>query len=166
MAHKETVLTWLKDAYAMEQGIAQALEKHADDARDYPEIQLRLNQHLETTRRHIELVGSCIERLGDSPSAIKSGLANIIGWFQGVSTSLAQDELVKNALADYAAEHFEIASYTSLVAAAMSVGDEETARVCEQILLDEEGMAQWFRTQIPLITQDFLIQKAAEHRDG
>jgi ferritin-like metal-binding protein YciE len=163
MPHNELYLAWLNDAYALEQSLVEVLERHVTDAKDYPTIQARLQQHLDETRRHAELVKGCVERLGGDTSAIKSGMAKVMGTFQGMSTRFAKDELIKNALADYSAEHFEIASYTSLLAAARSLGDTETAQVCQQILQDEQAMQDWLLHQIPVITEGLLQIEAREH---
>ena len=61
----------------------------------------------------------------------------------------ASDEIVKGAMAGYVFEHFEIASYTALIAAAKTAGDPETARVCEAILVQEEAMADWLAAHLP-----------------
>ncbi len=158
---QEFLISWLKDAHAMEQGVAQILENHIQDAEGQPQMASRLQQHLETTRRHADHVQSCIERLGDSTSAIKSGVGNLVGMMQGLTTGAAEDDVVKNVIADFAVEHFEIASYRSLIAAAEAVGDQETARICQDILRDEEQMASWFAQQLPNTTQQFLTRTGA-----
>jgi ferritin-like metal-binding protein YciE len=163
MAHQDTVIAWLNDAHALELNLVQVLEHRVSDTKDHPHIQTRVQQHLEQTRRHAELVKGCIERLGGSTSTVKSAMGQIGGFFQGVSTGMAKDEMVKNALADYASEQFEIASYTSLIAAAQAIGDQQTATVCQQILRDEDEMARWLQQQIPIITQEFLGMQAREH---
>lgn len=163
MAHQETVLNWLNDAYAMEHNLVRVLENHTKDAQGHMEMQAKLQQHLEQTRRHGDLIKSCIERLGGSTSSIKTGMADIMGRVQGASTEVAKDELVKNMLADYASENFEIASYTSLITAATAIGDAETARVCQEILRDEQDMARWIEQQIPVVTQEFIGQQARSH---
>lgn len=152
----DTLVSWLKDAHAMEQNLIQVLENHTKDARDHPDMHAKLQQHLEQTRYHADLVEGCLKRLGSSPSSIKSGIGSITGAFSGASTGPAKDELVKNVLADYASEHFEIACYKSLIAGAESIGDTETARVCDQILRDEEAMASWLEQQIPVATRMYL----------
>ena len=159
MTQQDLVLGWLNDAYAMERSITQVLQRHVKDAEDQPEIQARLQQHLEATERHAELVKGCVERLGGDTSKLKSGMAQVMGAVQGMSTSVAKDELVKNALQDYSTEHMEIASYQSLIAGARQLGDTETASVCEQILQDEEAMQAWLREQIPTITIQVLQQQ-------
>ena len=163
MAHNELYLAWLNDAYSLEQSLTQVLERHVADAKDYPQVQARMQQHLEETRRHAELVESCIQRLGSDTSKLKSGLATVTGAVQGMTTVAAKDDLIKNALADYSSEHLEIASYTSLISAAQAMGDLETASICQQILRDEEAMQSWLAQQIPLITQEMLQIQAREH---
>jgi ferritin-like metal-binding protein YciE len=161
MSQQDLVVGWLNDAYAMERSITQVLQRHVKDAKDLPEVQTRLQQHLDATERHAELVQGCVERLGGDTSKLKSGVAQVMGAVQGMSTSLAKDELVKNALQDYSTEHMEIASYQSLLAAAQQLGDTETASVCEQILQDEEAMQAWLREQIPTITRQVLEQQGS-----
>ncbi len=163
MAHKELYISWLNDAYGLEQALIPVLENHAKDAKDHPHVQARIQQHIEETRRQADMVKSCIERNGGSTSSIKSGMSKLFGTVQGASTGLAKDELIKNALADYSAEHFEIASYTSLIAAAEQLGDRETAQICQQILQEEIDMANWLQQQIPLITGEMLQMQAREH---
>jgi ferritin-like metal-binding protein YciE len=86
----------------------------------------------------------------------------VSGFVQGLAPSATSDTLVKSVLNDYAAEHFEIASYRSLHSAAQYLGDNETARICEQIIQEEERMARWLEQQIPAITELHLGEKARE----
>ncbi len=72
----------------------------------------------------------------------------------------ASDEIVKGAMAGYVFEHFEIASYTALIAAAKTAGDAETVRVCEEILVQEEAMADWLATHLPEVTEEFMVRDA------
>ncbi len=164
MTTNELVIAWLNDAHAMEQGIAQVLENHAASAADHPQMQARLQQHLEETRRHAELVKGCVERLGGETSGIKTGMASVMGTIQGMSTKIAQDEAIKNVLHDYGAEHFEMACYTSLIAGAEAVGDPETARVCQQILREEQARAEFLFQQIPPVTLEMLQPEMATAR--
>lgn len=159
MSQQDLVLGWLNDAYAMERSITQVLSRHIKDVQDQPQIASRLQQHLEATERHVELVKGCIERLGGDTSTLKAGMAQVMGAAQGMATGLAKDELVKNALQDYSTEHMEIASYQSLIAAARQLGDTETVSVCEQIPQDEEAMQAWLQEQIPTITLHVLQQQ-------
>jgi len=161
MAHNELVIAWLNDAHAMELGIAQVLERHIEEAKDHPAMHAGLQRHLEQTRRHAELVKSCVERMGGETSGLKTGMASVMGTVQGMTTKLAKDELIKNTLHDYGTEHFEIACYTSLIAAAENLGDQETAQVCREILRDDQAMAEFLFQQIPLATVEMLQMEPA-----
>ena len=158
---RDLVVTWLNNAYSMESGLVQTLQSHAKDAQDFPQVQARIQQHVEETRRHAELVGACIERLGGTPSTVKSGMASMVGKVQGVSLRPAQDKVVKNALADFSAEHLEMSSYRALIAAAQDLGDQETASMCQQILQDEEEMARFLDQNLPTLVREIINRMPA-----
>ena len=155
---RDTLATWLKDAYAMEQGIVEILERQIEQMDDTPDAQEKIVQHLELTKTHADRVRACVERLGDDVSHVKSGLANFLGAVQGMSTVMANDKIVKNALANYAIEHFEIASYMANAAAARDLGYEDIASVCETIIMEEQDMADWLEMQLPMLTRQHLIR--------
>jgi ferritin-like metal-binding protein YciE len=161
MAHqKETLISWLNDAFAMEKGLVQVLENHASDVKDRPEMYRKIAEHLEKTKLHADRVRDCVERLGGSTSSVKTAMGTVSGFIHGRTTGAAPDELVKNALGDYASEHLEIASYKALIVAARALGEAEVARICEDILRDEEDMASWLEQQLPTIVQEFLGQES------
>ena len=156
----DLVGTWLKDAYAMESGIVENLERQVDLAASDPAVQQGIQRHLEATRRHVDLVGECLEQLGESPSALKAGLASLGGKMQGMMAGMPEDSLVKIALQDYSTEHMEIASYKALVVAANDAGLPHVATTCTSILADEETMAAWLAEQLPLVVRETLAQVA------
>jgi ferritin-like metal-binding protein YciE len=156
----ENVADWLRDAYAMEQQAETMLTSQAGRLEHYPKLRARIEQHIEETRGQQELIKGCLDRLGESPSTIKDLGAKIMAMGQGVSGMFVSDEVVKGAMAGYVFEHLEIASYTSLIAAAKAIGDTETQRVCEQILPQEQAMAKWLLEHIPELTTAFLERAA------
>lgn len=153
---EETLETWLNNAYGMELSLERVLKHRLHDTEDQPHMHSRIQQHLEETKRHAERVRECIERRGGSVSRTRGGIGAIGGMITSMATEFAEDEPVKNALSDYAAEQFEVASYRSIVAAAERVGDDHTARVCREILEEDERMANWLKEQIPDVTKKFL----------
>ena len=153
---RDTLIGWLNDAYAMEKGIIPVLENHVKDAEKFPDIQTRLRAHLEQTKRQADQVKMLVERLGGSTSAVKTTMGTIGGFLSGMSTGAAPDELVKNALADYSTEHFEIACYRALIAGGQALGETEVVRVCEQILREEEEMARWLESNLPMVVNLYL----------
>ena len=155
---RETLIGWLNDAYAMEKGLVQVLENHANDVKDRPEMYRRIAQHLEETKMHAERVRDCVQRLGGDVSTMKTAMGTVSGFLQGRSTGASPDELVKNALADYASEHLEIASYRALIVAARALGEQHIVQVCEGILRDEEEMARWLEQSLSTVVQEYLGQ--------
>ncbi len=91
MAHQEMLLAWLNDACAMENALIRTLEHQIKDAEGHPELQARDRQHLDETRRHADLVKGCVERLGGGTSALKTGMANVQGVAQALSTRLVKN---------------------------------------------------------------------------
>lgn len=156
---RDTLTTWLKDAYAMEQGIVEILERQIGQMDDMPDAKEKIRQHLELTKTHAERVRSCVERLGDDISHVKSGLTNFLGAVQGMSTWMANDKIVKNAMANYAIDHFEIASYLINAAAARELGYEDIANACETIIAEEQDMADWLKMQFPFVTRQHLFER-------
>lgn len=161
MDTREHLIDWLRDAHGMEVEALDILEKQASRLESYPEMQARVQQHAEETRRQADRVAGCIERLGGDTSTVKDVTGKMMGTMAALTNAMAGDEVVKNALADYAFEHFEIACYRSLIAAAEAAGDEQTAGVCREILREEEAMAGWVGERIPTLTQSFLQRDAA-----
>jgi len=68
--------------------------------------------------------------------------------------------VVKGAISGYVFENFEIASYSSLIAAANLVGDAEGAHIFEQIREQEIAMADWALNHLPDVTEQFLVRSA------
>lgn len=164
MTATEQLVTWLNSAHSMEISLAKVLDNHASDAKDHPEIRQRIEQHRDETQRHARRVEDCLALLGEKPSTTKSLIGNITGMVQGASTGMFRDEIVKNFLSDYGAEHFEIACYRSLVAAAEDLGKPEIVVICEEILMEEEAMAEWIETKIPEVTRMMLHQYSSADR--
>lgn len=129
--------------------MTSVLQQHSREVRDQPAIRNRLEQHLEETRRHAEAMRTCLESLGETPSMVKSWAGGAMGLMEGRSTTMFRDKLVKNIVADYAMEHFEMACYSALASVAEEVGLVEIARVCREIFGEEAEMADWLEEHVP-----------------
>ncbi|WP_343650903.1 DUF892 family protein [Stenotrophomonas sp.] len=157
---RENLLDWLRDAHAMEQQAETMLKGQASRIEHYPVLKARIEEHVEETIGQRELLEGCIKRLGGSPSTLKDVMGKMTAFGQAVGGMTASDEIVKGAMAGYVFEHFEIAAYTALIAAARTAGDAETVRICEQILVQEEAMADWLAAHLPEITEEFMVRDA------
>ncbi len=155
---EDALVTWLNDAYAMEQGLQETMERQVGHMKGMPEAQKKIRQHIEQTKDQAERVKGCIEQLGGKVAHTKSALANMMGSIGGMSTGPAKDTALKDALMSYAAENFEIASYKSLAEAARQLGHDNIASTCEGIMHEEEQMAKWVEQQLPKMTQMELQQ--------
>jgi len=155
---EENLNDWLRDAHAMEQQAEKMLTAQAERLEHYPELRARIVQHIEETRGQQALLDECLARRGISNSIIKDLGGKLAAFGQAVGGMTVSDEVVKGAMAGYVFENLEIASYTSLIAAAQAVGDTQTQAACEQIIVQEKAMAAWLLEHLPQVTQAFLAR--------
>lgn len=155
---KELIVAWMKDAHAMERMQERMLNKRAEHAEADAALRARLVQHRDETRRHAEMVEGALRRYGEDPSGFKDLAGKAEAAVVGMMSGGASDTLVKDVLSGIASEHFEIACYRSLQAAAQSLGDAQTERMCEEILRDEERMAQFLESQLSRVTHMELTE--------
>lgn len=153
---EERLLQWLRDAHAAEEQAETMLNGMASRIENYPELKARVEQHVKESQRHAELVSQCIERRDGGTSLAKDAGAKVLAMGQALSGMFAGDEVLKGSIASYAFEAMEIASYRILISTAREIGDQETARVCEEILRDEEAMADWLQRNLDALTHAYL----------
>lgn len=163
---KNMLLTWLRDAHAMESSAESILEKQVKRVKDHPKMHRRLNEHLEETRRQQTRVKQCIERLGGDTSALKEMVGKFSGAMQAFGAASADDEIVKACINNSAFEAMEIASYRSLVATAEAYNEPEIRKVCEEILQEEIQMADWLENNIDEVTRDYLSDMGVKAKGG
>jgi ferritin-like metal-binding protein YciE len=162
---QDQLVAWLDDAYAMESGLIPILQNHARAFEgQMPEAAAKIREHISDTRRHADRLEQCLRTLNATPSTAKSTLSAVMGSIEGMSTALFRDELMKNALADYGAEQFEVACYTALVTSAMELGYPDIAHMCEQNLKEDEEMARWLRQQLPAVASVMLARTATPRK--
>ncbi|WP_029010710.1 ferritin-like domain-containing protein [Azospirillum halopraeferens] len=157
---KETLIDWLRDAYAMETQAIEMLERQTERLEHYPELLAKVREHKAVTDRQAERVRQCLKHLGTDTSSIKSGIGMLLGNAQSLSGIFAGDEVVKAGIFSYAFEQWEIANYRALIRAAEECGEPEVARLCTENLREEEEMARWLHDQLPEVTTTFLRRKA------
>lgn len=159
---KEHLADWLRDAHAMEEQSATMMRKLSDRLENYPELRGRIQRHIEETEQQAKRLEGCMKRAGAKTSALKDMAGKFSATIQGMSGIVVEDEVVKGHLAHYVFEHYEMASYRILIAAAEAVGDTETRSVCETNLREEEAMADWLAQQLPATTQKYLQRELAD----
>lgn len=152
---------WLRDAHAMEKQAESMLSKMSARLEHYPALEQRLAQHLDETKHQLTLLEQLLDTHGIDHSVMKDVMGKMAATGQAMGGMFTSDEVVKGAISGYVFENAEIASYTSLIAAAEQVGDAEGVRVLTEIREQEVAMAEWLLQHLPEVTQQFL-QRAAQ----
>jgi ferritin-like metal-binding protein YciE len=179
---KDVLFTrWMNEAYRMETAIMPILERHISDAEGHSDLQAKLQAHLHATHHHADLVRSCLERLGkpapadhatptppsDEPIAATgrgSGVHDAANGGNGdgdvVANGGSGELLIKDGLDGYSTEQYEVATYKALITAARDLGQMECERAFEEILNDEQEMADWLDINLPLLVEQTIRHAA------
>lgn len=131
----------LKDLYDAEHQVVKALPKLAEAACN-PELAAAFEEHLAQTQEHISRLETVFEEIGQSPT--REPCAGMKGIIEEGRKILDEDasEVVKDAALIAAAqrvEHYEMAVYGTLRTWARILGYEDSARLLEETLDEEEG---------------------------
>jgi ferritin-like metal-binding protein YciE len=156
MTKKEQFIVWLGDAHAMEVGMISTLQKQISDAKGHPKVRAALTKHLSETKRHASEMKKALASMGGSHPIFKEGVSKIANLAAGLVPTMAKDTLVKDAIAAFAAENFEIACYNSLIFTAISLGEKKIAATCKSILKDEVAMASLLAKQLKFVNDTYL----------
>ncbi|WP_110665756.1 ferritin-like domain-containing protein [Salinicola halophilus] len=147
---------WLRDAHAMEEQAVKTLEAQAERLEHYPQMRTRIEQHVEETRGQARRLETCLDGIDEGTSMWKDLGGKLASMGQTIGGSMVSDEAVKGCVSSYAFEHFEIANYRALIAAAKALGEQTVRDVCEQNLAEELAMAQWLEENLGDVTRTFL----------
>lgn len=120
MNYTEHYYDWLRDAHAMEKQAESMLESMASRIENYPDIKARIEQHISETKHQITMLEEVLDRNGISRSVLKDSMSKMAAMGQSIGGMFPSDEIVKGSISGYVFEQFEIACYTSLLAAAKS----------------------------------------------
>ena len=156
MTKREQLIQWLGDAHAMEVGIVSTLEKHIADAKGLPKVRAALTKHLRETKSHATEMKKALASLGGSHPVLKEGVSKLANLAAGMVTTAAKDTIVKNAIADFATEHFEMACYNSLILTATALGETKIAAACKAILKEEKAMAAQLESLFKGVNDTYL----------
>lgn len=164
MTPQDLFLDDLKDVYNAESQASKLLPKQAKAASSQ-ELKDAFQGHLAQTRNQIDRLKSVFELLG------KRAQGKPCKGMQGIAEE-AQEKLQeggKGPLMDFAlvcaalkVEHYEVASYTGLVAAAKALGHTEAADHLSATLKEEQEAARRLSAMIkPLLKEMSRLGKAA-----
>ena len=126
--------------------------------------QIRL--HIEESRRQSQRLEEILQALGTSHSTLKDLATCFMGNVAALAHAPMQDEVMKNTFANFAFEHFEIASYRSLLTMAELAGDSSGPKLLQESLSEEIRMAKWIEDNLDATTRNYVQLKAAGQKAG
>lgn len=153
---RDTLIDYLRDAYAMEQQALSIMDRQLQRLENYPEMLAKLKQHRMETERQAERMETALQRMGTDTSSLKTGMAKLSSNLQAMMNTFAGDEVVKDVISNYAFEHYEIVNYKILITTAETAGEPEIARLATENLREEEQMVSWIDQNIATVTRDYL----------
>jgi ferritin-like metal-binding protein YciE len=137
---KTQLVKHIDEAHAMEQNVLRMLDGMISTTDD-PEILEALRNHKTETQYHSDLMAKRLEANGATPSMVRQA-TGVLGALAKMPLDMVRGEKAgRNARDGFATEHMEIASYELLRRLAERAGDEETARAAEEIIGQEQAMA-------------------------
>lgn len=131
----------LDEGVAMEQNVLRMLDSMLRTTPD-AEISRTLEQHKQTTRKHIERLQQRLRMHGSSPSRTKQAGGIVGARLKSLVDVTRRDKAGRNARDGFVTEQGEVASYELLERIARKAGDEETAEVARQNRTEDEAMAE------------------------
>ena len=160
-ANREIFVTHLKNAYAMENQALSIMKPQVSRIENYPEVAARLEQHVRETEGQMSRIDDLLQQLDESHSSIKDMALSFTGGMAAMGHTVAGDEILKDSFANYAFEHFEIASYKSLLTLAELGGFSFATTALQTNLKEEEQMAQWIDENLRTVTLRFASLREA-----
>ncbi|WP_433831431.1 ferritin-like domain-containing protein [Flavobacterium anhuiense] len=146
----------LKDIYWAEKALTKALPKMAKNATSENLI-TAINEHLAVTEEQVSRLEQVFEIIGEKAAAKKcDAMEGLIKEGESIMEE-TQEGPVRDAgiiAASQKIEHYEIATYGTLVAFATTLGEEQAAALLQQTL-DEEKEADTILTEAAYNTINF-----------
>ncbi|MBO1073321.1 ferritin-like domain-containing protein [Roseomonas marmotae] len=165
-SYRDTYITGLVNARALEVQAIELMSRQLDRLQSYPEVESVLRKHVAETEQQRDRLDQLLQAQGTSHSSFKDFVTGVMGNMAAMGHVPMQDEIIKNSLANYAFEHFEIASYKSLLTLADLAGDTQAPSVLKLSLSEEERMAQWCEDNLDAITRKYASLRAQGEKAG
>ena len=161
LMHRPMLIAWLKDVHLMEIRSLPALRQRAGCEPHGLYQRARRESHLHETEQHAERLRQALRALGSTPTPGLRDAEPVVVLTRDITARVFSDGTMISAIADLAAEQFEVATYTALIAAAEHAGEAEVARLCRLNRGEDEDMAEWLDAQIPIVIAQALRQVAS-----
>lgn len=156
---RDVFVTGLKNAHGVEHQALALMDRQIERAKNFTEVADQLQAHRAETEQQITRLEQILGQFDESPSGLKDAALSMGGSMAALSHSFAEDEILKNAFANFAFENYEVAVYKGLILLAQH-GDYAAAVDPLNATLEEEArMARWVDESLPALTDKYLRLK-------
>jgi len=131
-AVREFLIPGLRNAHAMESQAISLTTAQADRLKHYADLEQRVREHVRETEGQRDRLERCLEKFGTGASTLKDAALKAGPNLQMMLHGMASDEVVKNVLASFAFEQFEIITYKALIETASLAGEADVVAICKQ----------------------------------
>jgi len=163
---RDVYLVGLRNQHAVENQAIELLERQVGRLENYPEMAERMRKHIAESKEQARRIEELLSGLGSSHSTFKDTAMSVLGNLMALGHTPASDEVLKNTLANFAFEHYEIAAYKSLLTLADAAGHNAAKAALQASLREEEAMAAWIEQHIAPTTLRFVERSAAGQTAG
>lgn len=157
-------LDGLRNAHAMEKQALSIMQPQLKRLEHYPEVSALLDRHIRETEGQIARIDQILDGLGESASGLKDTMLSFSGSMAAMTHTLATDEILKNSMANFAFEHFEIAAYTALITSADLAGQSAAIPLLQQNLDEEKAMAAAIEAGLPGVVRQYVALSGSDQR--
>lgn len=137
---RELFVDSLKDMIYAERALLKALPKMANNATDQ-NLREAINEHIAVTERQVERLSQIFSQLGESDRGKKcEAIEGLIKEGESIMEETEQGPVRDAGIiaASQKIEHYEIASYGTMVAFANILGEGDIAQMLEETLAEEK----------------------------
>ena len=154
-------ISGLKDAHGVEHQALALMDRQLDVVTNYPEVADMLRRHRTETEGQIARLDELLAGFDTKASVVKDTALTLTGNLAALAHMPAPDAIIKNGFANHAFEHFEIASYTGLIALAEIGGHGDALPALRQTLDEEQRMADWTLSSLPALVRQYVARREA-----
>jgi ferritin-like metal-binding protein YciE len=159
-------ITGLRHQHAVENEAIALLERQVGRLENYPEMQERMQQHIGETHEQARRLDALLDALGSTASSVMDTALGFRGDMAAPGDAATQDEVIKNCLANFAFENYEIAGYKALLALAEHTGHAAAMRLLATSLREEQAMARWIDDHLAQTALTFVRRCEQGQRAG
>lgn len=146
----------LKNLHAVETNCRTMTQRQIGRTDDFPNVKERLEEYLATTEAQLQRLELLLEKHGESPSSMKDAMAGMGANMSAMGNAMADDEILKNSMANAAMVMMQVAAYDSTIALGSELGDIDAVRTLQLSLNEERDMHAWLAETMRGVTMQHL----------